>query len=233
MTANQIISVVDYGAGNIGSILNMIRKLGGEARTISTSEEVISATKLILPGVGHFDFGMKSLNESGMKEALDTAVQKHGIPILGICLGAQLMCKSSQEGNTPGLGWFDANVLSFRKEWEGRGIAMKHRSDDTTENEHPSTSGKNNRLRVPHMGWNYVDTKKECELTRLLPENPRFYFVHSYFIESDRAGDVMFETQYGNRFASGLHHENKYAVQFHPEKSHKFGLKLFENFLNL
>lgn len=233
MSQNQIISVIDYGAGNIGSIVNMIKKIGGEARTISTAEDVISATKLILPGVGHFDFGMKSLNESGMKHALDEAVQKNGIPILGICLGAQLMCKSSQEGNTPGLGWFDAEVLSFRKEWEMSGILSNLQPVKESEIETRPSTKKNNRLRVPHMGWNYVDTKKECLVTHDLPDNPRFYFVHSYYIHSNRPEDIMFETAYGNRFASGLHHENKYAVQFHPEKSHKFGLKLFENFLNL
>jgi glutamine amidotransferase len=214
-----LINVIDYGAGNIGSILNMIRKLSGEAELVSTPEQIANADKLILPGVGHFDFGMKTLNDSGMVEALHEAVEKKGTPILGICLGAQLMTRSSAEGQLPGLGWFDATVNSFRDDWQRLGIN--------------GVSKDGVRLRTPHMGWNYVTLKKDSELTSNLPENPRFYFVHSYYIKSGVPEDVMFETNYGLPFAAGLQHENKYAVQFHPEKSHKFGLKLFENYLKL
>lgn len=214
-----MISVIDYGAGNIGSILNMIRKLSGEAQLVSTPEEITKADKLILPGVGHFDFGMKRLNESGMVEALHESVEEKGTPILGICLGAQLMTKSSAEGILPGLGWFDATVNSFREDWQKLGL------HDVNENGF--------RLRTPHMGWNYVTLKKPSLLTENLPLDPRFYFVHSYYIKSSSNDDLLFETQYGLTFASGLQHANKYAVQFHPEKSHKFGLKLFENYLKL
>jgi glutamine amidotransferase len=213
------ISVIDYGAGNIGSIVNMIRKLGGDAALVSTPERILSAEKLILPGVGHFDFGMRTLNESGMVGAMHEAVEQKGTPILGICLGAQLMTRSSQEGSLPGLGWFDANVLSFRNEWHRLGLEGR------------STTG--TRLRTPHMGWNYVQVVKNGVLTNELPADPRFYFVHSYYIHSNLREDVMLETTYGVPFVAALQHQNKYAVQFHPEKSHKFGLKLFDNFLKL
>lgn len=217
----QAISVIDYGAGNIGSILNMVKKLGGEAELISTPEGILNARKLILPGVGHFDFGMRALHASGMAEALNEAVQVHKTLILGICLGAQLMCRASDEGVEPGLGWFEADVKRFREN-EVDGAKMQAQN-----------GGRPWKMRVPHMGWNYVHVQNETKLTEDLPENPRFYFVHSYYIRADHPSDLMFNTGYGVEFASGLRHENKYAVQFHPEKSHKFGLKLFENYLNL
>lgn len=213
---NQTISIIDYGAGNIGSIVNMIRKLGGKAELVSTPEQVRNASKLILPGVGHFDFGMKALQSNGLIDPINESVCNQGIPILGICLGAQLMTRSSEEGILPGLGWFDAKVKSFRDEWQNREIA-----------------GGNLKLKTPHMGWNYVAKTKENNLLSDLPDESRFYFVHSYFIESQRQDEILLQTSYGIAFASGLHRDNIYAVQFHPEKSHKFGLKLFQNFLNL
>lgn len=216
---NQTISIIDYGAGNIGSIVNMIRKLGGKAELVSTPEQVRQASKLILPGVGHFDFGMKTLNDSGLVEPMGDAVIKRGIPILGICLGAQLMTRDSREGNLPGLGWFDARVKSFREEWQKLSLDVPE-------------AGKS-KLRTPHMGWNYVVPSKKNELLNSLPDESRFYFVHSYFIECERPEEVLLQTNYGITFASGLHRDNIYAVQFHPEKSHSFGLKLFQNYLNL
>lgn len=216
---NLTISIIDYGAGNIGSIVNMIRKLGGKAELVSTPEQVRAASKLILPGVGHFDFGMKTLNGSGLVEPVNEAVLHRGVPILGICLGAQLMTRSSEEGVLPGLGWFDAEVKSFRDTWQKPGVV---KSDvDVT------------RLKTPHMGWNYVFPTSSNSLLANLPEESRFYFVHSYFIESHRAEEVLLTSTYGLTFASGLHRDNIYAVQFHPEKSHSFGLKLFQNYLNL
>lgn len=203
------VSIIDYGAGNIGSIVNMIKKLGGTGKLVSSPAEILSAKKLVLPGVGHFDHGMKALRDSGMVEALHQAVLLNKTPILGICLGAQLMTRSSEEGTSPGLGWFDADVRHFR-----------HLSNGES-------------LRVPHIGWNNVHQKNTSAVSVDLPENPRYYFVHSYFIQADHPEDVLFSTTYGGEFASGLHKENLYAVQFHPEKSHKYGLKLFENFLKI
>lgn len=203
------VSIVDYGAGNIGSIVNMIKKLGGTGKLVHTPEEILSAQKLVLPGVGHFDHGMKALQESGMEPALHQAVLNNKTPILGICLGAQLMTRSSEEGSSSGLGWFDAEVRHF-----------SHLSNGEP-------------LRVPHIGWNRVHQQNECVIAVDLPEEPRYYFVHSYYIQANHPKDVLFTTTYGGEFASGLHRDNLYAVQFHPEKSHKFGLKLFENFLKI
>jgi glutamine amidotransferase len=203
------VSIVDYGAGNIGSIVNMIKKLGGTGKLVSTPAEILSAKKLVLPGVGHFDHGMKALCDSGMVEALHQAVITNKTPILGICLGAQLMTRTSEEGTSPGLGWFEADVRHFN-----------HLSNGAF-------------LRVPHIGWNHVHQKTKSAIAVDLPENPRYYFVHSYFIQADHPTDVLFSTTYGGEFVSGLHRDNLYAVQFHPEKSHKYGLKLFENFLKI
>lgn len=210
-----MVSIIDYGAGNIGSILNMFKKLGCDAKLVSTSQEILESTKLVLPGVGHFDFGMNTLNNSGMIAALHQVVLENKVPILGICLGAQLMAETSDEGVIPGLGWFQAKVKNFRT--------------DLSQSDH---YGKQT-LRVPHMGWNHIEVKKETPLTNGLDSNSRFYFVHSYYIQSENENDVMFKTDYGLQFDSGLNRDNIYAVQFHPEKSHKFGLRLLENFMHL
>ena len=204
-----MICIVDYGTGNLGSIENMLHKLGETGIITSDRNKIAQADKLILPGVGRFDYGMGKLIESGLIEILDTKVIKDKIPILGICLGAQLMTKSSEEGINSGLGWFDAQVKKF------------------------SFTEDKSYLRIPHMGWNFVTVKKQTPLIIDLPENPRFYFVHSYYIESSNPSDIMLTTEYGSPFVSALNCDNIYAVQFHPEKSHKYGLKLFKNFLSL
>lgn len=199
-----MIAIIDYGAGNIGSIINMLNRLGQDCEVTNEPARIKTATKLILPGVGKFDYGMTKLIESGLTEILNEKVLIEKIPILGICLGAQLMTKSSEEGKIPGLSWFNAEVLKF-----------------------------NHELRVPHMGWNSVHPMIDDILTSNLPEEPRFYFVHSYYINSFSPSEVMFTTTYGHEFVSGLKKDNIYAVQFHPEKSHKFGIRLFENFLSI
>lgn len=201
-----MIHIIDYGAGNIGSIVNMIRKAGGSSEITADPSVIMSASKLILPGVGHFDHGMKKLKESGLISALTKKVVEEKCPILGICLGAQLMTKSSEEGTEKGLGWFDAEVIRF----------------DETKN-----------VRIPHMGWNYIEIAKNTPLSKDFFEESRYYFVHSYYMKANRREDVLFDTVYGGTFASGLQRDNIYAVQFHPEKSHKFGLKLMQNFLEL
>ena len=203
-----MIYIVDYGIGNLGSIENIILRTGGEVGISSNPIEIEKATKLILPGVGNFDYGMKKLKESGLNEIIEQKALKEKIPTLGICLGAQMMCKSSEEGIEPGLGWFDANVKKF----------------DFLDNA---------QLRVPHMGWNFVKIKKESLIAKDLAENSRFYFVHSYHMLPNVKEDLLFETSYGYNFASGLQRENLYALQFHPEKSHSFGKQIFKNFINL
>jgi glutamine amidotransferase len=206
MENNDVITIIDYGAGNIGSIVNMISRMGGKSIISSSIEDLLNAKKIILPGVGSFDFGMQKLLETGYIETLEKKVLEEKVPILGICLGAQMMCKNSDEGNLQGLGWFDANVKKF--EFENK-----------------------NELRIPHMGWNYIQNKKDNLITEGLAEKSKFYFVHSYYISSNNQSEILLETNYGLPFVSALQKENIYAVQFHPEKSHKFGMQLFKNFI--
>ena len=201
--------VIDYGMGNVGSIVNMGRKAGGSF-TVSADPAVIAqADKLILPGVGSFDHGMTKLRERGLIPLLNQQVLERKVPILGICLGVQLFTRGSEEGVLPGLGWIAGETIRFKRAVE------------------PST------LKVPHMGWNFIEPARADALLRDLPPAPRFYFVHSYHLVCDDAADVLTWTQYGHRFASGVQRGNIRGTQFHPEKSHKFGLALLKNFLAL
>lgn len=202
-----MITVVDYHMGNVGSIVNMITKVGGEARATSDPGELQRSEKLILPGVGHFDRGMENLDVMGLRPVLDELVNTRKVPVLGICLGMQLMCKSSEEGVRPGLGWFDADVRKFNVEKPVR--------------------------KVPHMGWNRVIPVKKSPLFAENPEPQRFYFVHSYFVTCYEPADVLANTNYGGEFCSAFLRGNVCGVQFHPEKSHAFGMEFFRRFLEL
>ena len=202
-----MVCIIDYKCGNSGSIMNMLSRLGEEA-VLSNDPSIISdADKLILPGVGNFDYGMRNLNEAGLISLLQESVFEKRKPILGICLGAQIMTKSSEEGTLPGLGWFDAEVKKFH-------FAVE-----------------NPVQRIPHMGWNQANVVRENKLVNTSAETSKFYFVHSYYIETNKSEDIILKTMYGFEFVSGLQNNNLYAVQFHPEKSHKYGLELFKNFL--
>jgi glutamine amidotransferase len=201
--------IIDYGLGNLGSIVNMLRKLGIQARLTSKPDEVASATKLILPGVGAFDNGMENLSRLGLMPVLDEAVRGRKVPVLGICLGAQLMTRSSQEGKLPGLGWIAAETTRFFS----RGEAV--------------------RMPVPHMGWNHVLACKESPLLTGLAADARFYFVHSYHFLCEQPEDALLSAEYGYSFTAAFSRENIYGVQFHPEKSHKFGMRLLSSFAAL
>lgn len=201
-----MITVIDYGMGNIGSILNMLKKLGHEAKSSSDVNEISQATKLILPGVGAFDNGMQQLKEKNLIDVLNKKVCEEKIPILGICLGIQLFCNGSQEGKLAGLGWIDADVIRFRTE-------------NTEE-----------KIRIPHMGWNSVTEKKHSVLFEGMFEHPRFYFVHSYHLKLKNENDAWLKTHYGYDFVSAIEHENIFGCQFHPEKSHKYGMVIYKNF---
>jgi glutamine amidotransferase len=205
----RIISVIDYGAGNIASVINMIKHVGGEAEIISEPSALPHAEKLLLPGVGAFDHGMQCLKNGGWLDQLNKAVFERAVPILGICLGMQLMCRSSQEGQEPGLGWIEAKVLRFNLEGE---IAA---------------------LKVPHMGWNVVTLWHKNALISDEQNEQRFYFVHSFYVQCERERDIFLKCNYGNEFVAGFHHENIWGVQFHPEKSHKFGMEMFSRFLEV
>jgi glutamine amidotransferase len=200
--------IIDYNAGNIASIQNMLKKLGQQATITSNPEEFLDAEKIILPGVGAFDHGMENLNHSGLSHSIKQLAQK-GIPILGICLGAQLLGYSSEEGNLAGLGLIDMSVIKF------------------------NTAKLPTSCKIPHMGWNEILIKKIHRIFLDMYPDPRFYFVHSYHFVTGNTDDVLTTSTYGYEFVSSFQHENIIGVQFHPEKSHKYGLKLLENFINM
>ena len=199
--------IVDYGLGNLSSVKNMILKLGEKCEISSEPDKINKATKLILPGVGSFDSGIKNLNRLDLFEIINSRVLKERIPILGICLGAQLMLNNSDEGILNGFGWIDGSVRSFKSEFSKRNI----------------------KYPVPLMGWRSI-TKKKISKLRII-KNSRFYFVHSYFFDLVDNKIGIFETNYGINFISGFQKENIMGVQFHPEKSHKFGFYLIKSFI--
>lgn len=202
--------IIDYNAGNVGSIKNMLARLGEEAIITNNEKEIEYAERLILPGVGKFDYGMQNLENLNLIPILNRKVLVEKIPILGICLGVQLMTKSSEEGIRNGLGWFDAKTVSFNREMLNPGS------------------------KIPHMGWSDVFIKKDNKLLsfKSFYLSPRFYHVHSYHLFTDFQDSVIATTKYGNyEFPVALNIENIYGVQFHPEKSHKYGMELLRNFV--
>jgi imidazole glycerol-phosphate synthase subunit HisH len=200
-----MITIVDYGMGNLGSVLNMFKRVGAKAHISSDLKEIRNASKILLPGVGSFDAAMERIRSSGMKEVLDQKALIDKVPTLGICLGMQLLTDASEEGKLPGLGWI-----------KGRAHHFKGRIDT--------------QLKVPHMGWNIARPTKSNAMTQNLEGEIRFYFVHSFFVLVDNDENSMMKTNYGVEFDAGIVRDNIFGAQFHPEKSHKFGIKLFENF---
>ena len=202
------IVIADYGMGNLGSVANMIRHVGGAPNISRDTTVIADATHLILPGVGNFAYGMKRLNELGMAEALNAA-RNRGSRVLGICLGMQLMTRWCEEGMCDGLGWFEFDTVRFPGETEA-----------------------GERLLVPHMGWNQVDVKNGAAQFETVPTPSRFYFVHSYYVDGAGASRCLATTEYGDvRFASAIGEDNVTGVQFHPEKSHKFGIAFLRDFV--
>ncbi len=208
MNKEQKIVIIDYQVGNLSSIANMLKKVGQKSIISGDINEIKSADKLILPGVGSFDYGMNKLNESGITEVLNEKALNDKIPFLGICLGAQLLTQSSEEGVLAGLGWFKAKTIKF------------------------DFSNLQTKLKIPHMGWTEVQAPKPCPLMENLVDS-RFYFVHSFHFTTPDESEIMLQSEFGYPFVSALWKENIYAVQFHPEKSHKFGMQLMRNFINL
>jgi glutamine amidotransferase len=202
-----MIVIVDYGMGNLGSIINMVRYLGHNAQASADPVVIANANRLILPGVGAFDAGMRQLIDSGLDAVLQDCVSVKHVPLLGICLGLQLLGQGSQEGTLPGLGWLDATACRF---------------DFGDGQEQPI---------IPHMGWNTIVIERDDPLLSGLPQDARFYFVHSFHMVARRQEQVLASTVHGYPFPSVMRNENIWGVQFHPEKSHRFGMKVLENFL--
>ena len=202
------IAILDYGMGNIKSVERKIQQLGAEPIVTNDHSKIILADKIILPGVGHFGKAMENLEKDNLIDSLNEAVLVNKAPILGICLGMQLMTEYSEEGERNGLGWVKATVQKFNVK-------------DTL------------RHKVPHTGWNRVTTLKESPLMSEITKDSEFYFVHEYHIVCDDKQDVLNETLYEYSFVSAFQKENIFGVQYHPEKSHDVGLQLFKNFINL
>jgi glutamine amidotransferase len=204
-----MIIIVDYGVGNLTSIKNMLKKAGSESVISADAVKISDATKLILPGVGAFDTGITNLKSAPYFEVLKRKILDEKTPVLCICLGFQLLTNSSEEGNLPGLGWIKGKVTRFKP-----------------------ANMQNGSLKIPHMGWSDITFKKQTPLVTDMPVDSRCYFVHSYHVQCENPADELISSEYGYTFTAGIQRENIMGVQFHPEKSHKYGLKLFENFIH-
>lgn len=205
--ASRIV-IVDFGMGNLNSIRRKLSRLNADPVVSSDPKAIAGADKLILPGVGHFGRAMENLKELNLLDALNETVCTRRAPILGICLGMQLMASRSEEGGVSGLGWVAGDVVRFRP---ADALAFK----------------------VPHVGWNQISLAKESVLMKDIPESSEFYFVHAYHLKPAAAADVLNETDYERRFISAVERDNVFGVQYHPEKSHDVGDKLLKNFVDL
>ena len=203
MKSKLKICIVDYGIGNIKAFKNIYDKLNVNVEIASKKEQLVNATHLILPGVGAFDWAISKLNESGLRETLDRLVLEKKIPILGVCVGMQIMASQSEEGVLPGLNWIEGKVLKLDK-----------------------------NIILPHMGWNNVKLSIKSGLFDNIADL-EFYFLHSYYYKTEHDKHILSMSEYGNLFTSAIYKENIFGTQFHPEKSHKNGIKILENFLKI
>lgn len=203
-----MICIIDYGMGNLGSVYNMLKKINAQSYISQTAEGIRNAEKIILPGVGAFESAIRRFDELGLRGAIKEFAIDRKKPLLGICLGMQLLMEGSEEGNLPGLGFIKGKAYHFRK----------YLGPD---------------FRIPHMGWNEVYSSNDSPLTNDLPFDCKFYFVHSYFVSAENESNSILKCRYGIEFDAGIQHNNIFGVQFHPEKSHKYGMKLLNNFAAL
>ena len=204
-----MISIVDYGLGNLKAFANIYKRLNIDVEFVKTPEQLSSAEKIILPGVGAFDHAMEQLNKSGMREKLDELVLIKKVPVIGICVGMQMLGKRSDEGQLEGLNWIDADIIKF------------------------DTNLINQKPQLPHMGWNDVYPIGNNPLFQDLEKNSIFYFLHSFYFSCNNPLNSIAKSEYGIEFTCAINHENIFGVQFHPEKSHQYGIQLLKNFANL
>jgi imidazole glycerol-phosphate synthase subunit HisH len=204
-----MIAIVDYGSGNIKAMANIFARLNVPAFVATKPTDLARATKIILPGVGAFDQAMGHLEQSGLRDALTDSVMGDSVPMLGVCVGMQLLGEKSDEGERPGLGWVAGTVRKF---------------------DHSELA---ERTHLPHMGWNDVSVIRSSPLFDGLETDAKFYFLHSYYFSCDQKNDVLAETEYGGRFTCAVNSGKVFGVQFHPEKSHQYGIQLLKNFANL
>lgn len=206
-----MVTIIDLEIGNIGSVVNMIKHAGGNCLVTSNPKEIDQASKLILPGVGSFDRAMNQIRDNNLEGVILKKANIDKVPLLGICLGMQLLTNSSEEGKEKGLGLIQAETLSFR------GVFNKLKVNE----------------RIPHMGWNSIQVMQENALTENLLEYSKFYFVHSFYVKCFQKNNSLMTANYGLEFDAAIVNENIFGVQFHPEKSHKYGKKLISNFVNI
>ena len=206
-----MVGIINYGVGNISAFKNIYKQLNIPIKLVSSESELTDVTKLILPGVGHFDYAMTRFQDSGMVESVNQMVINDKIPVVGICVGMQMMAKRSDEGTLSGLGWIDAEVKKFDAD------LMLGQT----------------KLPLPHMGWNDVVPLKSSPILSGLEQDAQFYFLHSYYFVCNNNENAIASTNYGNTFTCAANNENIYGIQFHPEKSHKYGIQLLKNFAEL
>jgi imidazole glycerol-phosphate synthase subunit HisH len=197
--------IVDYGVGNLHSIQNMLKKAGVESKISNKLEEIASASKILLPGMGAFDNCMEKLDQSGLREIVEQKAKREKVPVLGICVGLQMFMEDSEEGKLPGLSWIKGSTVKFKPEKMQAG------------------------QKIPNMGWHEIQVKKPSRLLQSL-EDSRFYFAHSYYVQPEETADILLTAEYGYEITVGIERENLVGVQFHPEKSHRFGMQLLKNF---
>ena len=204
-----MIAIVDYGLGNVQAFANIYKRLNIPATLASNAETLVKANRIILPGVGSFDWAMQCLERAELRQALDEQVMDRKVPVLGVCVGMQMMAQSSEEGSKPGLGWINAEVRRF------------------------AFTPDNHKLMLPHMGWNDIELTQPSALLKDLDAGSRFYFLHSYCFAPDKVDEVIANADYGGTFTCGVQAGNCYGVQFHPEKSHGWGIQLLKNFAEM
>ncbi len=204
-----MITIINYGLGNVRAFSNVYKRLDIPAVVATSASDLQGATKLILPGVGSFDHAMELLQQSGMRETIDELVLAQGVPVLGVCVGMQILAAASAEGQLQGLGWINGDIRRF----------------DSLNDRQP--------LCFPHMGWNDVNPTGSSALFEGLSKDARFYFLHSYYFQCASSENILAQTDYGATFSSAVHFKNIFGVQFHPEKSHHYGVRLLKNFAEM